>query len=167
MLSIDSWKKATQWPKSCDCNWYTLFILYENMRTSFLGSSIRWSRESQNLQLFSSETFLNAGGSRNLLFAEFVWNQWPLLIWSVFDVPEVVKSFDPSEEIGACPGGHLISSTRVTINGCYGLPMNVPGYTFNFSWTLEVELPIFLFWRIVKRCIIHFRNLENVKNLQT
>lgn len=111
-------------------------ILYQNIAsTIFQMFSMVNSRipKFANWQLLSSGTLLGAGGSNYLLFALSARRLGPSFDQFSFLPFQMVKVFDPSEDIVSCRRTPGVESLKFLPNTCHGQHLNVPGHTLIFS----------------------------------
>lgn len=105
----------------------------ETYELAFPGCSVHWNRESLNLLLVSSRTFLGAGNCWDWRSARSDLN--PGAIFVQFSSQHLLEGerSDPSEHREACREGFSIPCLRHPTNGCNWLNLGLPGYTLNIT----------------------------------
>lgn len=142
-----------------------LIMFLEPFGFGCFGCSVEYSRESLNLP--HSGILLGCGGIVLDCLNIRLWS-WGLFWTSpCFNVPYMVRFFDPSQDSGPCRTGLFVPCSNGIPNHFYVLRLNVPGYTMNISQTMMAEIYLFSDWWMLKRLGQLCQNKAWLKNLTT
>lgn len=136
IFAIHDWENVTRWEYCWNFNWFTLVIMYGNMRASFSKCSVRWSLEFLNVHLMSSGTLLSANGNWNWLFSSSAQELGAPLTSSAFKILHCWV-FDRAEDRGGCRKRLLVSISNVSHDGRYTVRLDVPCITLNIFSTCK------------------------------